>query len=268
MADALTALEQVLSDLETLAASVASCRKIVSPEKVKSNVRTIALTFFEGVRPELDQVQRRAGLCEEIEFTVSAMLTLTGGPREKVAYGGQIAELRPYLQEALIDIMRARGVRDLALSATEREILKTLEGLLPDSALSYQQVLRDIGQGKRVSWRGTGTELREVLREVMDHLAPDSKVMEAPGFQAEDGQTKPTQKQKVRYILKARRAKSAVIAVNEGTLDTIDTSIAALARSTYTRGAVATHTVTDGAEVRKLKHYVDALLIEILEISA
>jgi hypothetical protein len=40
-----------------------------------------------------------------------------------------------------------------------------------------------------------------------------------------------------------------------------------LARTTYTRGAVSTHTATSGAEIRNLKRYVEALLAELLEIS-
>jgi hypothetical protein len=46
----------------------------------------------------------------------------------------------------------------------------------------------------------------------------------------------------------------------------VDESIAALARSTYTRGSASTHATTDASEIRKLKRYVDALLEELLEI--
>ena len=125
-------------------------------------------------------------------------------------------------------------------------------------------VLKDIAAGKRVSWRGTGTELREVLREVMDHLAPDAEVMAAPGFKLEGDLKRPTQKQKVRFILKARRRS---VGVAEDTVETVEAGIASLARSTYQRGSATTHTSTDAAEIRKLKNCVDALLVELLEIA-
>ena len=118
--------------------------------------------------------------------------------------------------------MKARGVPRLLLSQTERGILRTLEIMLPGSAKSYEQALRDIAQGGRVSWRGTAAELRDVLREVMDRLAPDERVKAAPGFQVEHDQKGPTQKQKVRFILKARRTVSAAIDTAQGTLQTVD----------------------------------------------
>ena len=116
-----------------------------------------------------------------------------------------------------------------------------------------------------MSWRGTGTELREVLREVMDHLAPDGDVMAAPNFKFEGELKRPTQKQKVQFILKARKR---AVGTAEGALDTVEEGIANLARSTYQRGSATTHSATDAAEVRKIKNYADALLVELLEITA
>jgi hypothetical protein len=109
--------------------------------------------------------------------------------------------------------------------------------------------------------------LREVLREVIDHLAPDDKVLAAPGFQLEPEQRTPTQKQKVRFILRARRNSSAAVSVAEASLETVDEAVASLARSTYRRGSVSTHMPTTVTEIRSLKRYVDALLAELLEIS-
>jgi len=76
----------------------------------------------------------------------------------------------------------------------------------------------------------------------------------------------PTQKQKVRFILRARRSSSAVVAVAEASLATVDEAIAALARSIYQRGSASTHVATSGSEIRNLKGYVDALLVELLEV--
>jgi hypothetical protein len=268
MVDALSALEQIsvaVNDLTTLVSRTRG--QFVDPGKVQPAARAIASPYYASVHAELTAAQHRAGLCDDIEFVIAAILRLTSAPRKKTAYRRQITELSPYIQEAVIDVMKARG-NQLVLSRTEREILDTLARMLPATAKSYEQVLRDIVEARRVSWRGTGSELREVLREVMDHLAPDAKVTVAVGFQYEAGRTAPTQKQKVRFILKARRAGSAAIAVAEGTLETVEESVASLARSTYNRGSASTHGTTDGAEVRKLKRYIDALLAELLEIAA
>ena len=56
------------------------------------------------------------------------------------------------------------------------------------------------------------------------------------------------------------------MAVAEASLDTVEESIAVLARSTYQRGSASTHATTNASEIRKLKRYIDALLAELLEI--
>src|ERR1700728_32285 len=267
MTDALTALDQVGQDVSKLASAISAIRaKSVPPDLVQPAARAIARTYFESVRPELETVQRRAGLTEEIDFVMQAILELATTRREKQAYLGQIAELRPYLLEATVDLMKARGSPRLLLSETERAILETLTTMLPSSSASYEQALRDIAQAGRISWRGTASELREVLREVIDHLAPDENVLASTGFQLEQGQRSPTQKQKVRFILRARRSSSVAISVAETSLATVEEAVAALARSTYQRGSASTHTPTTGSEIRSLKRYVDALLGELLEI--
>ena len=268
MSDALEALDQVsdrLGELTKLATTGRS-RYLRSPE-VQPITRSIATTYFESVRARLHAVQSRGGLVEEIDFVVQSLLQLSGGQCEKQAYLGQISELRPYLLEAMVDLMKSRGAPQLVLSGTERAILDTLAAMLPASAASYEQALRDIAQGVRVSWRGTAVDLRETLREVMDHLAPDNKVTAAPGFQLDPGQPKPTQKQKVRFILRARRSSGAAVAVAEASLETVDEAVAGLARSTYQRGSASTHVGTSGREIRNLKRYIDALLAELLEIT-
>jgi len=266
MTEVLTALERLSKTAAKLASVVKRVRsKLVPPDKIAPFARSMADTYFGSIQPGLQIVQNREGLSEEIEWVVGAVLQLTSEPREKSAYLGQINELRPYLQEAMIDVMKARGVRRLVLSDTERGILTTLEKMLPTTAVSYEQVLQDIASGKRVSWRGTGSELREVLREVMDHLAPDAEVMAAPNFKLEGDLKRPTQRQKVRFILKARQR---VVGMAEAGVDTVEEGIASLARSTYQRGSAITHASTDATEVKRLKNYVDALLIELLEIRA
>jgi hypothetical protein len=268
MTDALTALDQISEDVTKLATAIDGIRtKAVSPLAAQPTARAIARAYFESVRPELEAVQNRADLVDEIDWVVQSMLQLATAPREKQAYIGHIAELRPFLLEATIDVMKARGSARLVLSTTERAILETLGRMLPSASASYEQALRDVSQGGRMSWRGTATELREVLREVIDHLAPDNKVIASTGFQLEQGQRSPTQKQKVRFILRARRSSSTAVAVAEASLATTEEAVAALARSTYQRGSASTHAPTDSSEIRSLKRYVDALLGELLEIT-
>src|SRR5688572_16345011 len=170
MSEALSALEPVTDSVNVLAEMAHSGRgRRLRGSDAQPLARKIAKIYFEEVRPVLVEVQNRAGLVDEIDFVMQGLLTLAVGNREKEAYLGHIAEVTPYLLEATVDLMKA-GASVLVLSQTERAILATLATMLPIAGASYEQVLRDLSLGERVSWRGTGSELREVLREVIDHL--------------------------------------------------------------------------------------------------
>ena len=62
-----------------------------------------------------------------------------------------------------------------------------------------------------MSYRGTANEIRETLRETLSYLAPDSEVEKQKNFKLEKGHNKPTQKQKVHFILKQRNKTTKTI---------------------------------------------------------
>jgi hypothetical protein len=69
----------------------------------------------------------------------------------------------------------------------------------------------------------------------------------------------------MRYIVRNRTMPEGAQKVPEDLVKLIDVT-ASFARSTYTRGATATHASPGRGEVRQLKRYVDTLLCELLEI--
>ena len=95
------------------------------------------------------------------------------------------------------------------------------------------------------------------LREVLDKLAPDTDVESQPGYKAETGQTKPTMKQKVRYILMSRGKNRSITEVPEHAVGVIEEHVAGLTRSVYTRSSVSTHVGTTRNEVQQIKAYID-----------
>jgi hypothetical protein len=126
--------------------------------------------------------------------------------------------------------------RELVLSAKseavahtkeDERIIEMLDALVPSAALSYKQAILDLGDGGRVSFRGPALELRETLREVLDHLAPDSEVTGAPGYVQEKDRTGPTMKQKVRFIMK-KKAKRSASEAPEQTVRAFEETIATL----------------------------------------
>ncbi len=70
----------------------------------------------------------------------------------------------------------------VAHTEEDDQTIKKLEALVPSAALSYKQAVLDLNDDSRVSFRGPALELREALREILDHLAPDDEVTAAPGY--------------------------------------------------------------------------------------
>ncbi len=142
----------------------------------------------------------------------------------------------------------------------------------------YQQVLKvcaggastrpELGYAKSfvstVAKQGTAAELREVLRELLDHLAPDDEVLKT--VKLEKDQRGPTMKQKATFILKARGVGETARKAPVDAVGAVEDSGSSLARSVYTRGSVSTHVVTTRNEVLTIKAYADAVLAGLLQI--
>ena len=240
--------------------------------EVVSQARALSQTYFRTIKPELDKLEI-AEHVQHLDTQFQMLLALANSQSLVGKYkklGAAIREIRPRIEvqaELAISKKLARtGFFGDALSPIEQGIIDTLEGLVPTAAASYKQALADLRDGKRSSFRGTASELRECVREVLDHLGPDTEVAAGPGFKPEANQTKPTMKQKARFILKARKIPEGGRQVPEESVGLIDDSVAALPRLLYNQGSLATHTSQARAQVAQLKAYTDAVLAELLRI--
>jgi Predicted pPIWI-associating nuclease len=148
----------------------------------------------------------------------------------------------------------------------DARIIETLEGLVPPAALSYRQAIIDLADENRLSFRGPALELREALRETLDHLAPDKDVTAVEGYKPEEGRSGPTMRQKVRFILGSRGQSKSATTVPEQTTSTIDEMLGTLTRSVYDRSSFATHVASERKTVLQIRLYVVAVLHHILEI--
>jgi Predicted pPIWI-associating nuclease len=164
--------------------------------------------------------------------------------------------------------MARRPVGVVVATPTERLIISTLSRILPAAASSYEQCLLDLADLYRRSFRGVAHELREVLRETLNYLAPDAEVMAERGFKPEPDTTRPTQRQKALYVFRKRKLSREAMSAPELTVSMVDELGAQITRTAYTRSAKDAHTMTSATEVRQLKMYIDAVLGELLEIHA
>lgn len=152
-----------------------------------------------------------------------------------------------------------------SLSASEERIISALEERVPNGAVCYRQALQDLADTERISFRGVANELRSSLWEVLERLAPDEDVMAVDGFELEQKRTAPTQKQKVRFILRCRLGDTARGPV-EATTQLIEDHFADLTRGVYSRSSASSHLEAERGEVQQIKMYVDSVLAELLGI--
>ncbi len=247
----------------------------VNTAAARDSAKSLIQDYFRRTRPDLIGVGLGEADLEALDGQMQRLLELANGRNAKQSYVRVLREIRGSLQRIeltreyrLGERRQAEGSSGVFLATEiETRIIATLEQLVPSAALSYQQALRDLNESaERVSFRGTAVELRETLREVLDHLAPDEEVMAAPGFKLERDRTVPTQKQKVRFILRSRRVPEGARRSPEDSVSLIEELTGSLARASYDRGSLATHVASRENEVRQLKMYVDSVLAELLQV--
>jgi hypothetical protein len=266
--------------LDSLAEVERSIRRItavnVNTGTARDAARSLVQDYFRGVRPDLTTLgfgdTDLAGLDDRMQH----FLQLANGRNARGSYINALRRLRQEIQgiefarERRLGEQRGTGPTSAVLvTDVESRIIITLQQLVPTAALSYEQAVRDLASSaSRLSFRGTANELREALRETVDYLAPDADVMAAADFALEANQTFPTQRQKVRYVLRSRELPSAARRVPEETVSLIEELTGAVARASYNRTSLSAHIASTEHEVRQLKMYVDSVLAELLQVHA
>ncbi len=244
----------------------------VNKETLRTEVRELVQEYFRSLRPTLVELGLNDDVLAGLDGPAQELLRLATGRNARASY------LRSFraLHHARVVAEREREMTlghvaagphvDTLTAGVETQILTTLRKLLPSAGLSYEQALRDLRGAPRLSYRGTAVELREAVREVLDHLAPDADVVRSPGFKLEKDAARPTMKQKAHFILKARGVVSGALSTPKDAIQRVEDASASLARSVYTRGSVSTHVATTREEVLTMKPYVDGVLAELLQV--
>jgi hypothetical protein len=261
----------LVSALETLRTSIAKSKAVnVNADRLRVATRDVVQAYFRQARPDLVQLGLTDDDLADLDRAMQRLLRLAGGSNAKSSYLTALKQARK--ASGAIELMRerslseARQTKPTSFSGLEKTILATLHTLAPTAALSYKQALLDLRDDGRVSFRGPAHELREATREVLDRLAPDADVEGQEGYKPEQGQTKPTQRQKMRYILKARGLGATARKGPEDTAALVDELTARITRASYQRSSLAAHAAASKGEVLQLKMYVDTVLAEILEV--
>lgn len=268
--------DRLWSDLEALRSGIGRSQAVnVNAAGLREHAQRVVQRYFRQVRGELVASGFTERDLEEIDGGMQELLRLSHGRNAKRSYVRvltSLSRIRPSLAGQRERRLSEAGASASAGSAlgygsVEHRILATLTEMLPDAASSYEQVVIDLADGARLSWRGTAVEMREVVREVLDHLAPDDAVAEDPGFGLERDRMAPTMRQKAAFVLRSRGLSSSSRRAPQDATAVVDELTASFVRSTYERGSASTHGAPSREEVERLKMYVDSVLMELLETS-
>lgn len=267
MTDAADAWRQLSASVARLVRLLNQTSKQVSSAGTREHARVTCQLYFRETRPTLSGL----GLDEQIaklDNSFQEILRLAEARTSKWIYLDRLKPVRTLLPEIVARIEMARGVSraDVTITEEDQRIILTLGDLIPSAALSFKQAIADLADDNRVSFRGPALELREVLRETLDHLAPDKDVTSAEDYELEKDRKGPTMKQKVRFIRKARgQSKSSGEAPEQATT-MIDEMVGTFTRTVYNTSSIATHVAAERKQVLQIKRYVVVALHEILEI--
>lgn len=243
----------------------------INAAALRADGRKVVQRYFREVRPDLEKLGMTPETLVGVDAPMQELLTLAARQNSKGSYIAQIRVLRKLLpkieteREYLVGKTSTAGARAFT-TKFEVDLHATLERLAPTAANSYLQAAQDLSDSARVSFRGPAADLREAVREVLDHLAPDEDVKKAPGFTPEKGRTEPTMKQKARFILKARETPEGARSSTEAAVQRVEDTTAAVARSVYERGSLSAHVTTTREEVTQLKRYVETVLGDLLQV--
>ncbi len=267
MLDVVRRLQEQLQQLDGRLAQVRTIQ--VKADSIRNAARELVDCYFRDIRHRIQTINLPAEVLTLCDSDMQNLLTATHHSTTVKVYRQLTRSVRGALQDVESAAVLHQHQPELlqgSIDETDRKIIETLKRLVPSAALSYEQAMLDLRSDARVSWRGPAADLRETLRECLDHLAPDAAVTGQPGFSLEPKTSGPTMKQKVRFILKTRGMSKAGTEPLESAAQGVEEAVGSFVRSVYTRSSVSTHTPTDKREVLRVRDWVRVALCELLEI--
>ena len=241
--------------------------KQIRQKSHKTAGKKIVKEYFSEVRPNIQSLIKPDHL-DNLDTQFQNLLSLTNANSLRSKYLSTVRVIQKSLDQVeaqVITLGQINQTPGAGFSHFENQVLFTLKKFCPEAGLSYEQALLDIRDKARVSYKGTANEIRETLREILSHLAPDEQVKSQQNFKLEKGQVKPTQKQKVLFILKQRNKSKAHINAPAGAVEIIEKK-GSFTRAVYDRASMSAHSQSAKEEIIRLKRYLDNVLSELLEL--
>ncbi len=242
--------------------------KQLHSKKARDGLRELVEKYFNDVRPAVISNREQNEEMRKADSDMQEMLVLCHKRGSIKRYKQLLTEVKNLLILVDSQIISSFSLQTNSgkLDSVDSQIINTIQAMIPSAALSFHQAINDLRSDDRLSWRGPATDLREALREVLDHLAPDNEVKSMADYKQDKDISGPTMKQKVQFILKNRGVPKAASGSAVAATNTIDEMLGTFVRFVYTRTNVSTHTPTDKNEVLRILGLTRVVLCELLEI--
>jgi hypothetical protein len=132
----------------------------------------------------------------------------------------------------------------------------------------YRQIIIDASDKSRLTWSAPFHDLRELFRRTLETLAPTEKVVAESWFKQDKDTKGPTQVQRAKYVLRARRAGGNEEAEAMKQVELIEELFGMSGRALYTRGSGNAHGDGDRNEFYRVLRYFQAVIHDLLDIRA
>lgn len=241
----------------------------VSLEEIRALSKSVANLWFHDIAPLAKLASNNEAAVKAIDDLMDDLVKHTLKPTRKEIYLAAVRDsLSTYDKQLFVHLNKQVGaVLAGTLQLGDDSISDALARISESLVAGYQQVHKDIADDSRISWRGPADEIREVLRELLEALAPDDDVKKASWYKQEPNAEGPTQAQRARFALEQRAAQSHRINATQETVNLVEQSVSRLVRKTYQRANNAAHTPQDRDEVKRMLGYFDLLAKDLLGLS-
>jgi hypothetical protein len=262
-------LDEYLQVLERLTPVLRRERgRQISSVELKNRLRAIAETWPNNVRPQLPAHEQASESVNVADGLAGKIIEATYHHTTATKYIALFGALRAAAIRLKVEVAVVPPTPTRPTTEEGTEVERALEAFNPAIADSYRQVLWDLSDGKRLSHRGTANELREILREVLDGLAPNDKVKKEGWYQVKDefGQEKsrPTHADRAKYAVRLKGKNKNAQKVAAASVQRADELLGGIVRSTYDRGSGASHAEAERDEIISQLRYVNAILLDLL----
>lgn len=228
--------------------------------------------WFEQFRPSFLSMVGDESVLQPVDDGLQALLkSVSGSPTRRTIIRLINKIQRHFTENLLVPLSRAYWSRvpQKTRPGRDEEVAVRLGRVDPELADSYEQVVLDLDDQERLTYRAPAAELREILTTVLHELAPTAEVQTTDWYKEarRSGKRKestPTRAERTKFILRSRMQSGTGVETAESYMESVEERLANLVNATYKRGSAATHTGTERDELGQLLQYVNALLRELL----